>query len=93
MKRGFFFLLIFTAHYALNACDVCEKNQPKITKGLTHGPGPSGNMEMVIASLAFILVLISLFFSMRFLVRPGEKNPNHIKNFINQEFQWKNNEQ
>lgn len=76
------------ARQALSACDACEKDQPNLTRGLTHGPGPSGSIEIIIAGLAFVLVIISLCFSIRYLLHPGEKNPGHIKHFINQEFEW-----
>lgn len=61
------------------ACPVCEKQQPAITRGITHGAGPSGNWDWVIVGIISVLVLLTLFYSTKYLIRPGEKDENHIK--------------
>lgn len=76
------FLLAFG--FFTMACPVCEKNQPKVLKGITHGTGPQGPTDYVIIWIAVIIVLITLFFSVKWLIRPGEKSKSHIKYlFIN----------
>lgn len=64
------------------ACPVCEKQQPAILKGITHGAGPSGNWDYVIILVAVVIVLATLFYTIKWLVRPGEKENNHIKRTV-----------
>lgn len=82
-KFGLIFGILFSS-ITLWACPVCEKQQPKVLKGITHGTGPQNNWDYVIISIVAILVLITLFYSLKYLIRPGEKSESHIKNlFIN----------
>lgn len=64
------------------ACPVCEKQQPKILQGITHGAGPQSKWDYFIISITAIIVLITLFFSIKWLVKPGEKSDTHIKHLI-----------
>lgn len=64
------------------ACPVCEKQQPTITMGLTHGAGPESNWDWVIIAAITLITLLTLFYSIKYLVRPGERKPSHIKHFI-----------
>lgn len=64
------------------ACPACEKQQPKLLKGITHGTGPDGNIDYAIIGVAVIIVLFTLFYSVKFLVKPGENAKNHIKQSI-----------
>lgn len=83
MKKNYWLLLgfIFLAQLSM-ACPVCERKQPKITMGLTHGAGPESNWAWVIIASIAIITLLTLFYSIKFLVRPGEKNSDHIKKSI-----------
>ena len=72
------FILISTIQ-RLYACEMCESQQPKILKNVAHGPGPGSNWDYVITIVASIIALV---LSIKYLVRPGEKNPDHIKNSI-----------
>ena len=36
--------------WAAIACPVCEKQQPKILQGITHGSGPQSNWDYIIIS-------------------------------------------
>lgn len=72
---------IFSTIGAL-ACPVCEKQQPAMLKGISHGTGPQSNLDMVIIWVTIVLVVLTLYFSIKFLVRPGEKSETHIKRFI-----------
>lgn len=73
--------LLFTGLVAL-ACPVCERQQPQILKGITHGSGPQSNWDYLIISVTAIIVLATLTFSLKWLIRPGEKSTAHIKNLI-----------
>lgn len=64
------------------ACPVCERNQPKLLKGITHGGGPDSQWDYVIVWGTAVIVLLTLFFSVKWLVRPGEKSEKHIKRLI-----------
>ena len=64
------------------ACPVCERNQPRLLKGITHGAGPDSRWDYVIVSAIIIIVLSTLFFSVKWLIRPGEQSQSHIKRFI-----------
>ena len=64
------------------ACPACEKQQPKLLQGITHGGGPGSNWDNVIISIAVNIVLFTLFFSVKWLVRPGEQSQSHIKRLI-----------
>jgi hypothetical protein len=64
------------------ACPVCEKQQPKLLKGITHGAGPDSNWDYLIISLMAAIVLVSFYFSVKWLVKPGESKQTHIKHTI-----------
>jgi hypothetical protein len=67
------------------ACEVCEKNQPKVLQGITHGTGPEGNFDYFIIWTAVVIVLVTMIFFVKFLIWPKEEDPKHIKrNFINE---------
>jgi hypothetical protein len=72
---------LFISGMAL-ACPVCERQQPKILRGITHGAGPDGNADYVIVWVAVAIVLFTLFFSVKWLIRPGERWLTHIKRHI-----------
>ena len=74
-------LIIFIAQIA-NACPVCEKQQPKITQGLTHGAGPQSDWDWVIIAIITLIAVLTLIYSIKYLIKPGEKNENHIKQSI-----------
>ncbi len=76
---GILFLLITAASMA---CPVCERNQPTALKGITHGAGPESQWDYVIVWTTVVIVLLTLFFSVKWLIRPGEKSGRHIKRMI-----------
>jgi hypothetical protein len=63
----------------LSACPVCERNQPKILRGVVHGAGPESNWDYVAIILTIIIAVLTLVFSVKWLIKPGEKNSDHIK--------------
>lgn len=74
-------LIIFIVQIA-TACPVCEKQQPKITQGLTHGAGPQSNWDWVIITIITAITVFTFIYSLKYLIKPGEKNTNHIKQSI-----------
>jgi hypothetical protein len=82
MKSLFAFMIFFLAHISLYACDACEKQQPEILRGITHGPGPQSNWDYLIVSVGAAIVVATFFFSIKWLLSPGEKGENHIKRIV-----------
>jgi len=64
------------------ACSVCEKQQPRILRGITHGAGPQSRFDYVIIWIMVVITMATLYYSVKWLIRPGEKNKEHIKRFI-----------
>ncbi|TXJ22464.1 MAG: hypothetical protein E6Q24_21130 [Chitinophagaceae bacterium] len=82
MKKLFLIaFLLFNVLWVL-ACPVCERNQPKVLRGITHGAGPDSRWDYVIVWATVAIVLCTLFFSIKWLIRPGERSDRHIKRFI-----------
>lgn len=74
-------ILAFSANVVW-ACEVCKSHQPKAFQNITHGPGPAGKFDYIISVVAIIIVAYTLFYSIKYLVKPKEDNPDHIKNII-----------
>lgn len=64
------------------ACEVCSKQQPKVLRGIAHGAGPDSRWDYLIVILTSLVVLVSLYYSVRWLWKPGETNKDHIKHSI-----------
>lgn len=64
------------------ACPVCEKQQPRLLRGITHGAGPQSNWDWLIVGLITAITLLTLVFSVKQLLKPGELNNDHIKHSI-----------
>lgn len=64
------------------ACEVCQSKQPKILKNVTHGTGPQDNWDYIITWSAVVIVAVTLFLSAKYLIKPRESNPDHIKRII-----------
>lgn len=74
-------ILILAANFAF-ACEACKLQQPKLTQGFTHGTGPESNWDWVIIGVIAVITVYTLFYSVKYLIKPGEKNRDHIKNSI-----------
>ena len=74
--------LFLLTHVSSFACEVCEKRQPKALRGITHGAGPQSNWDYLIIAVVTLIVLLSLIYSVKYLIRPGEKHQEHIKHTI-----------
>lgn len=64
------------------ACPVCDKQQPKILRGIAHGAGPDNTIDYAIVIVMSIIVLLTLFYSVKYIVKPKENNADHIKRTI-----------
>ena len=82
MKKIILGAAMLIIHLATFACTVCEKQQPKILRGISHGAGPQSNWDYLVISITVLIVLVTLFFSIKWLTSPGEKSPAHIKQLI-----------
>ena len=82
MKSVFAFIIFFLANISVYACDACEKEQPQILRGITHGAGPQSNWDYLIVSVAAAIVVATLFFSIKWLLSPGENGEKHIKRIV-----------
>lgn len=80
--KSFLILLLVSSAQIIWACPVCEKQQPQITQGLTHGAGPQSNWDWVIIAGITAITLVTLVYSIKYLIKPGEKNADHIKRAI-----------
>lgn len=80
IKLSIFFILLIQS--SVSACEMCQSQQPKALQNITHGTGPESNWDFVIIITAAIIVAVTLFLSIKFLIRPGEKSPKHIKNIV-----------
>ncbi len=82
MKKILLIVLMMISGGVLYACTVCEKRQPKLFQGITHGTGPDSQWDYVIVSVTAAIVLFTLYFSIKWMIHPGEKSDNHIKRTV-----------
>lgn len=82
MKKFLLILLFLFPALITLACPVCDKQQPKILKGIAHGGGPGSQWDYVIVGITAVVVVVTLFYSIKWLFKPGEKSPDHIKQLI-----------
>ena len=84
MKKIFFTTVIVLLSISNYACPTCEKAQPKIFRGITHGAGPDSNWDYLIIGITAIIVLYCAYITVIRLLRPDEMDKEHIKNtFLN----------
>ncbi|GAA4423519.1 hypothetical protein GCM10023188_02430 [Pontibacter saemangeumensis] len=82
MKKLLLTLFTTLLSLAAFACPVCEKQQPKVLQGISHGAGPQSDWDYVLVWATMFVVVLCLFFSIKWLVRPGEKGSDHIKRTV-----------
>ncbi len=82
MKKILLGIFFLCPALAVLACPVCEKQQPEVLRGITHGAGPNSNWDYIIVWSAVVIVAVTLYFSVKWLIRPGERSQTHIKRFI-----------
>ncbi len=81
MKYYLLYFFLFTASTTL-ACPVCDRNKPAVLKGISHGVGADNSWDYLIVGAIAGVVLITLFYSIKWLIRPGESSENHIKRMV-----------
>ena len=81
LKKTSAFLLMLITTFAF-ACEACKLQQPKITQSFTHGTGPESKWDWLIIGVIAVITVYTFIFSLKYLVKPGEKNNSHIKNSI-----------
>lgn len=79
MKKLLLILALFFTKNIAFACEVCEKRQPKLLKGIAHGASPENDWDYIIVWGTVAITVVSLFFAVKWLVKPGETEENHIK--------------
>lgn len=79
MKATLTFIAAMLLSFTSFACEVCEKRQPAFLKGIAHGGGPEGSMDYVIVWGMVLIVVATLFYSIKYLVRPRENGADHVK--------------
>ena len=72
-------MLIAFLPLRLWACEACRLQQPEITRGITHGAGPDSGWDWFIVGIVALITVLTLIYSVKYLVSPGEKNRKHIK--------------
>lgn len=75
-------LLVMLSGGNVLACEVCKKSQPEVLREVSHGTGAEANFDYVIIWSAAVVVAITLYLSIRYLVRPNEGAKDHIKNIV-----------
>jgi hypothetical protein len=79
MKTTLLSLITFLSSIAAFACPVCEKQQPKLLQGISHGTGPQSSWDYGVVWVTVLIVLLTLFYALKWLIRPGEEGDQHIK--------------
>jgi uncharacterized protein HemY len=82
IRRSVLTILLCLGVVSVFACPACEKQQPKLLIGITHGTGPEGSQDYIIIAIAVVIVLFTLFYSVKWLIKPGEQAKSHIKQII-----------
>ncbi len=82
MKKILLLSTFMIIHIASLACEVCKKQQPKVLRGISHGAGPESNWDYVVVGGTVLIVAVSLFYTVKWIVYPGEKERTHIKHSI-----------
>lgn len=82
MKRILLLFIVLMSGITTIACPVCERQQPKLLRGIIHGVGPDSKWDYLIVGTTILIVIATLFYSIKWLLRPGEKSATHIKNTI-----------
>ena len=81
LKNTAILIFLLIVNFAL-ACEACKLQQPKVTQGFTHGTGPESKWDWLIVAVIAIITVYTLIYSVKYIVKPGEKDRNHIKRSI-----------
>lgn len=65
------------------ACKECTTSLPRGLRGeMQHPTGPDSNWDYLIVGATIVIVLLTMFYSVKWLLNPGEKESTHIKSLI-----------
>ena len=81
MKKILLSIFILLTNFSIYACPVCERAKAKqaVFGSITHGAGPTNNWDYIAVWITITAVILTLFFSIKLLIKPKEKNNDHIK--------------
>jgi hypothetical protein len=82
MKTIYLIGVVLFLRLRVLACPACKRRQPRLLQGITHGTGPESQWDYVIVCAALALTVLVLYYSVKWMIRPGEQAPDHIKQFI-----------
>lgn len=68
---------------AIKACPVCDRaNEKKVFGNAAHGIAPDNQWDYIIVYATIVIAALTLFYSVKWLIKPGEKSAAHIKHII-----------
>lgn len=76
------FLLFLGYQYLAKACEACDLQQPKITRGLTHGPGPKNMFEWMAVIAILIISVLTVYYFIKYLIKPDPQKTDKLKNNV-----------
>ena len=79
MKKYIALIIFMLFNLITKACPVCERNQPKVLRGIVHGTGPETNLDYISVWITVIITVATLYYTIKWLINPGETNNEHIK--------------
>ena len=82
MKRSLLLAITLILRLTASSCPACSIGQPRILRGIIHGPGPENPLDYGFVLLALLIFGVTLFYSVKWLIRPGEPSVSHIKHSI-----------
>lgn len=82
MKKATIAVLLLLVSAAGWSCPVCKRQQRGPFTGITHGNSPQNDWDYLIIALMMVVVLATLFFSVKWIIQPGEKGEDHIKRVV-----------
>ncbi|MFA5668961.1 MAG: hypothetical protein WC967_06935 [Balneolaceae bacterium] len=91
LKYMFVALFVFAGKLVLAfGSNVSQESQPETTGMMNHGGhgtsgGEHGMLDYIIIWVGVIIVAFTLIYSVKYLVKPKEDNPDHIKNIVKNE--------
>ncbi len=86
MRKLIVFLFFTAISYASMACPVCDRNKKTALEKLSHGSTPNSSWDYIIVIAMIIIAVATLFYSVKWLIKPNENNRSHIKfSFLNEQ--------
>jgi hypothetical protein len=82
MKTIYLIGVVLLLQLPVLTCPACKRQQPRLLQGITHGAGPDSQWDYVIVCVSLALTVLVLYYSVKWMIRPGEQAPDHIKQFI-----------